>query len=501
MTVKFATITGFTVSNAVALAVNTVLAMGRSFPVKGQSGIRRSRFATPWLSLGLALAHSACAAAPGPKVTKAGSVLDGLDLSGPMIQFPPATGLPVQRPNAELAQDFLDLEFHLESGLALPVVTRFDGPVTVSMTGPVPATARADLGALIARLQTEAGLALTLLPDGSQASLTLAFTPSRLLHKIEPSAACFVIPNVASLAEYRAKRGSAALDWARMHSRSRATLFLPSDTSPQDLRDCLHEETAQALGPLNDLYRLPDSVFNDDNFQSVLTAFDMLMLRLHYAPELASGMTEAEVAAKLPALLTRLNPTGDGGSAWSARQTPPLWVASVARAVNPKTAPAARLTAANQSLGLALAAGWQDNRLGFAYFILGRVLTRRDPARAEAAFRAAAGVYQSLPDDGVHLSHALVQLCAMALAKGQDDQAIVLADQAIPLASRAQNAALLATLVQMKAEALAAQGHVTEAAALRLDSLPAARYGFGTVPQVRAHAAEIAAIARMSQHG
>jgi len=34
--------------------------------------------------------------------------------------------------------------------------------------------------------------------------------------------------------------------------------------SPQEVRDCLHEELAQALGPLNDLYRLPDSVFNDD---------------------------------------------------------------------------------------------------------------------------------------------------------------------------------------------------------------------------------------------
>ena len=49
-------------------------------------------------------------------------------------------------------------------------------------------------------------------------------------------------------------------------------VFLPGDVSPQEIRDCLHEELAQALGPVNDLYRLTDSVFNDDNFNTVLTA-------------------------------------------------------------------------------------------------------------------------------------------------------------------------------------------------------------------------------------
>ncbi len=54
------------------------------------------------------------------------------------------------------------------------------------------------------------------------------------------------------------------------------------------MRDCLHEELAQALGPLNDLYRLSNSVFNDDNFHSVLTGFDMEMLRLHLFARIAA---------------------------------------------------------------------------------------------------------------------------------------------------------------------------------------------------------------------
>ena len=36
------------------------------------------------------------------------------------------------RSNAEIAQDFIDLEFRMESGRPLPVFTRFGGPVTVA---------------------------------------------------------------------------------------------------------------------------------------------------------------------------------------------------------------------------------------------------------------------------------------------------------------------------------------------------------------------------------
>ena len=72
------------------------------------------------------------------------------------------------------------------------------------------------------------------------------------------------------------------------------------------MRDCLHEEFAQALGPLNDLYRLPNSVFNDDNVHTVLTSFDMLILKITYAPSLKSGMSRTQVQARLPAILKKL---------------------------------------------------------------------------------------------------------------------------------------------------------------------------------------------------
>ena len=450
--------------------------------------------------LGL-LAIVACSPTQPVGVTKGSSSLDGLITAAPMLTFPAKPGIPVLRPNQQIAQDFIDLEFHMESGQTLPVLTRFEGPISIAMTGNVPPSARADLAGLIARLHGEAGIDIRPAAPGSPATITVEFMPKAALRRLEPTAACFVVPNVGSLAEYRARRGSTALDWQLLTRRDRAAIFIPSDTSPQEVRDCLHEETAQALGPLNDLYRLPDSVFNDDNFQSVLTGFDMLMLKLHYAADLNTGMAEADVLARLPALVARLNPQGQYPGGWSGADTPRVWIEAVATALGPNAPKADRLPAAHRMLSIAQSQGWQDNRLGFAWFALGRLTAPQDPVAATAAYSAAARIYAGLPDDGVHLSHALMQLSAIALASGQADLAIRLADQALPLARIGQNAALLATLLLIKSEGLRLQGRPAEAAALRLDSLPAARYGFGTEQEVRLRASEIAALATRGQGG
>ncbi len=61
-------------------------------------------------------------------------------------------------------------------------------------------------------------------------------------------------------------------------------------------------------------------------------------------------------------------------------------------------------------------------------------------------------------------------------------------------AERYENAALLATLMLLRAEALDLTGRVAEARAVRLDSLGWARYGFGSDWAVRAKLREIAAL-------
>lgn len=399
------------------------------------------------------------------------------------------------RGNAEMAGDFLDLEFQLETGQALAGLSRFEGPITVGFAGDVPPFARADLAALTARLRAEAGLAIREAEAGARPQIVIEFVPRARLKRAAPMAACFVVPGVGSFAEYRTRRSSPDLEWAGVRERTQAAIFVPADTSPQEVRDCLHEELAQAIGPLNDLFRLPDSVFNDDNFNTVLTGFDMLMLRLHYAPEIRSGMSRVEAAAVVPGLLRRLNPAGEGLPATIARPaTPQAWKDKVEAAFNSGASPASRQAAAERMLALARAEGWRDARYGLSLYAYGRATLARDPQAAARAYAEAAEVYHALPGGAIHAAHADTQLAALALAAGESARAISLCDGALPVIWRAENPALLATLMLIKAEALESLGRVDAARALRLDSLASARYGFGGERQVRAWMADVAAL-------
>jgi Protein of unknown function (DUF2927) len=388
---------------------------------------------------------------------------------------------------ASLTRNFMDLTFAMESGRGLQTFSRFEGPVTVALAGDVPATAPRDLGVLIGRLQSEAGINIAL-AEG-QATITVEFASRAELRRLAPTAACFVVPNVGSLAEYRRMRGSDAVDWAQVTRRERAAIFIPADTSPQEVRDCLHEELAQALGPLNDLYRLPDSVFNDDNFHSVLTGFDMDVLRLTYSPGIASGMSREEVAARLGT-----SPSVGGG-------TSPDWVRAIETALGRGGALTARKAAAERALAIAEAAGWQDGRAAFSHFAVGRLMAGTEPERAFEAFANAAVIYARLPGGELQVAHVDMQLAAMALAGGLADEAIQLADRAIPVVRRHENSALLATLMLVKAEAMEALGNPGAAAALRLDSAPYARYGFGPDSVVRDRMRDIAAVADRAGNG
>lgn len=436
---------------------------------------------------------SACAPAPSAEVTKS-SAFDSSALSGVAGTRAFAAPAPTtaQRSNAEMARDFLDLTFRMESGRAIPALSRFEGPITIGLSGDVPATTSAELSRLINRLRAEAGLDVRPAQAGEAASITIDFVPRAQMRRAVPTAACFVVPGVRSFAEYKSVRGTAQVDWGRLTRREHVVIAIPSDTSPQEVRDCLHEEVAQAMGPLNDLYHLPDSVFNDDNFHTVLTGFDMLMLRVYYAPELRSGMNEAEVARHVPAILARLNPGGEGRQGNLKSIAPRSWVAAVEQSFGLRGGTSK--AAAERMLSIAMAQGWTDGRMAFSYYALGRAQVTSDPEAAVRAFAKAAQIYRALPGGQVHSAHVDMQLAAIALSTGQPGQAIQFADRAIPAVKQAENAALLATLMLIKAEALESQGMVAEAKAMRLDSLGWARYGFGSEAQVRARMSEVSAL-------
>jgi hypothetical protein len=411
----------------------------------------------------------------------------------PARRFAPADPVPPQRSNQDIARDFLDLHFRLEGGTELPYLTRFEGPVTVQVTGAPPAGMYADLDALLLRLRSEAGIPVTR-TSGPGANITIQAVPRAEIRRTLPHAACFVVPNVSSLSEYRRARRSGRTSWPELRTRDRLAIFVPNDTSPQDMRDCLHEELAQALGPLNDLYRLPDSIFNDDNVHTVLTGFDMLILRAGYAPELATGMTRSEVAAKLPAILARLNPRGQGRTPRPLPETPQNWAAAIETALVPETSPAGRLRAASAAAATARSLGWTDHRRAFSHYTLGRVILPRDPVSAAAHFRTA---LKYLPEGqmlSLHRAHVSARLAGQALQAGRPGDAMALIRPAAEAAARGQNAALLATLRLQEAEALDLMGRPDQARAVRLDSLGWARYGFGPEWAEHARQQELAAL-------
>jgi hypothetical protein len=441
----------------------------------------------------LALAALAACAAPVAEVPQRRAVAH--EPLPPMKNFGPARAAAPERSNTDIARDFLRLFFEMESGRTLDTFTRFEGPVRVRMTGAVPGQAADDLARLLARLRAEAGIDIAAARPGESAQITVEFLPRAAMQAVVPFAACFVVPRVSSWAAFRANRRGPLTDWAALTVREEAAVFIPADVAPQEVRDCLHEEIAQALGPLNDLYELSDSVFNDDNFHTVLTGFDMLVLRAAYAPDLRSGMSRAEVAARLPGVLARLNPAGVGrGSAGDPGPTPRAWKAAIETALGPRTPPGARREAAARALAIAEAAGWQDNRRAFSHFAVARLSLAGEVERAVVHFAAAARLFRALPGGAIHVAHVDMQMAAFALSSGQADEAIRLVDRALPAVRAAENAALLATLLMIRAEALDLLGRGREARAARLDSLAWGRYGFGAETAVRARAAEIAAL-------
>ena len=401
---------------------------------------------------------------------------------------PPPLPLPS---NAVLAQDFMDLSFRLESGARLPVLTRFEAPIRVAVAGPAAPGLERDLDALLRRLRREAGLDIARAGDGA-ANVVIETVPQRAMKRLVPQAACFVVPNLASWEAYRRHRRDDLVDWTRLTERRLAAIFVPDGIPPQELRDCLHEELAQAVGPLGDLWTLPGSVFNDDNLQAVLTSADMALLRATYAPELASGMGEADVAARLPAVLARLNPGGGVAPAVPARDADRAFAEAIDAALTEDRGQAGQRAAAARAA--AIAGGEGSAREGFALYLLGRLSLGRDPERASAAFDRAAAIYAADPSTRPHEAHVAVQRAALALRRGAPERALALAREREAAARDGQNAALLATLLMIEAEALERLDQPERAQRARLDSLRWARYGFGPDEAVRARLAEIAAL-------
>ncbi len=442
--------------------------------------------------LPLFLVLAACVPGPSSEMTSRAAIQAPSVLPA-VKSFSAPRPVPPERANFDIARDFLELSFELESGRKLDRFSRFEGPISIRVTGKPPRTLIPDLNRLVHRLRTEAGIDIAR-GRSETANITIEAVPRAQIRRHLPKAACFVVPNISRLSEYRAARNKRLTNWSTLVRREQIAIFLPSDASPQEVRDCLHEELAQALGPLNDLYRLPDSVFNDDNVHTVLTGFDMLILRTYYAPELQAGMTRGQVAARLPSILSRLNPRGDRIAPHPVSSTPRAWVRAVQTALGPGAGHAQRLVAAGEALRIADALGWQDHRRAFSHFAMGRLTQSSQPEAAFRHFSLAERFYSQTPGTELHRAYSAAQLAAFAIGEGNGQLALAILTPHLAIAERHENAALLSTLMLLRAEALDLTGRVAEAQAVRLDSIGWARYGFGADWAVRAKLREISSL-------
>lgn len=396
----------------------------------------------------------------------------------PAARFPEAPAIASARSNADVARDFLDLNFRLETGHALGRLSRFEGPVSVFVGGDAPAGFAAEVDRLLRELRRGAGIDVAR-AEGGGADIAVLAVPGAAMRRDTPSLNCFVMPGVRSYREARMAR-STGEEWEFEAERGPVAVFIPDDQPPHRTRSCLNEEIAQALGPLNDLYRLPGSVFNDDDVHSALTGFDMLVLRIQYAPELRSGMTREEVAARLPAILSRVNPQGGRVAPQLVQETPKPWIGAVKSALAPRTGSRRRVGFAREALRIARESGLSDHRLGYSQYVLGRTLERSDPDEARRHLRRAYATYADLPEADLHLAMVAARLARLAAAAGESDEALRLAEAHIGTARRHQDARLLGSLLLARSAALAARERRGDAAASLREALGWIRSGVGT---------------------
>ena len=205
-------------------------------------------------------------------------------------------------------------------------------------------------------------------------------------------------------------------------------------------------------------------------------------------------MTRGQVAQMLPMIFERINPDGEALPAKFATRTPRAWSEAVQTALGPGANANQRRIAAARALEISEAMGWRDHRRAFAHYANGRLLMSSDPKSAQTHFRAADQFYAATPGATLHRAYVATQLAAYAITRGDGDAAMVILSRHIDEAAQNENAALLSSLLLLRAEALDLQCRTAEARTVRLDSLGWARYGFGSDWAVRAKLREISSL-------
>ncbi|QIE55258.1 DUF2927 domain-containing protein [Pikeienuella piscinae] len=379
-----------------------------------------------------------------------------------------------------LADDFIELTFVSEWGAVRDRLLRWEEPVRVALSGPELAAYRSDAAALIARIAAGApGLDIALAPE-DEANITLRTAPAEAMAQVAPDALCFLIPFSGEWRAWREAEARGVRVWEGLERLDAITIFLPTFAAPHEIRACMEEEIAQALGPMNDIMRLEDSVFNDDNARGALTSFDLLMLRILYDPEMRTGMSPVEARRTALTALARPGTPRTGDRLRRRAPADPIYADLVTRAALAPV-PAAEALWAERALVLAESFGPYDHRRGAATLEAGRAAffdgrskdAIRLLRRAEEIFLATLG------PDSPRLADTRTDLGAILTQAGRPEEALVVLDAAIPALGANADAWSLAHAFRWRALALAESGNLHNAAETAREALDWARYVYG----------------------
>lgn len=425
------------------------------------------------------LALASCASTPPVETTALGAA--PFIVSGNLPRF--STRIrsgDVPRANSQIAQDFLDLTFQLENGRTRKSLLKFEGAVGVKFYGTFSQDFRPEIADLFTRLQREAQIPINETTNIETARIHVHAIPHSEISAFFPRAACFVVPGVKTVHELTSAGPSTSESrWSALKRLDFMSVFLPSDRSHQEIRECLHEEIAQALGPANDLFRLASSIFNDDNNHAVLTPFDMLILRALYSPELRSGMQRGEVALLLPDLLSRLNPIGDSIAPKPRNLKDASWKSAILKTLDRRRNDDVRRSAGIRAVRLARKMQPVDHRLGFSLLRLAAI-NRKTGDPTTALYKEAYQLHRALlgPQD-IRTAQSATHIGIQALRKKDFASALTLANAHIDTARNAEHAGILASLLHIRARALFGFRKVALGRDTQLESLAWKRYALG----------------------
>lgn len=207
--------------------------------------------------------------------------------------------------NRDLADVFTTLMFWTENGDYRSGIVRFDEPIRVAIRGPGSEAYRPFLAEFLAHIRAHAGLDIR--TGGAPGDILVRFVPGAEYDEFV-DAQCNVIFWQPDWPTYRANPVNWPEGWTG--EPMKATAIIPDTHEPYKIRECIIEEVTQALGPVNDIYGLGPSIFNDDSGHVWPTRLDHLMLRVLYHPRMERGLAFKAARARAVEILDEINPEG-----------------------------------------------------------------------------------------------------------------------------------------------------------------------------------------------